>query len=135
MKKGMGIRIRSSITAIFFMGILTASIAFIGCDLYRDSIMDRYITYADTVLTYAYRATVKYSFGDMIAARDMPAEYEVLRSELNAVKDGADIEYLYAIYFEDIDPQPALCHQCQNTGRIIHRQASFGDIQLYGQAL
>ena len=103
MKKGMGIRIRSSITAIFFMGILTASIAFIGCDLYRDSIMDRYITYADTVLTYAYRATVKYSFGDMIAARDMPAEYEVLRSELNAVKDGADIEYLYAIYFEDIE--------------------------------
>ena len=103
MKKGMGIRIRSSITAIFFMGILTASIAFIGCDLYRNSIMDRYITYADTVLTYAYRATVKYSFGDMIAARDMPAEYEVLRSELNAVKDGADIEYLYAIYFEDIE--------------------------------
>ncbi len=39
----------------------------------------------------------------MIAARDMPEGYEQLRSELNTVKDCSDIEYLYAIYFEDVD--------------------------------
>jgi len=85
------------------MGVLTVAIAVIGYKLYHDSVMESYATYADTVLEYAYRAAQEYSFGDMIAARDMPVGYEELRSELNRVKDCSDIEYLYAIYFEDID--------------------------------
>ena len=101
MKKGMGIKTKAAITAIFFMGILTAAIAVIGYKLYHDSVTESYITYADTVLEYAYHATLKYSFGDMIAERDMPAGYEELREELNAIKDSSDIEYLYAVYFDD----------------------------------
>lgn len=65
--------------------------------------MERYISYTDTVLEYSYRASVQYSFGDMIADREMPPEYEVLREELNQIKESSDIEYLYAIYFENID--------------------------------
>lgn len=103
MKKGMSIKTKVAITAIFFMGILTAAIAGIGYKLYHDSVMENYITYTDTVLEYAYRATQEYSFGDMIAARDMPDGYEQMRLELNKVKDCSDIEYLYAIYFEDIN--------------------------------
>ena len=103
MKKGMGIKTKAAITAIFFMGILTAAIAVIGYKLYHDSVTESYITYADTVLEYAYRATLKYSFGDMIAGRDMPAGYEELREELNAIKDSSDIEYLYAVYFDDLE--------------------------------
>ena len=101
MKKAMGIKTKAAITAIFFMGILTAAIGVIGYKLYHDSVTESYVTYADTVLEYAYRATLKYSFGDMIAGRDMPAGYEELREELNAIKDSSDIEYLYAVYFDD----------------------------------
>ncbi len=42
---------------MLFMGILTVAIAVVGYKLYYDSVMDSYITYADTVLEYAYRAT------------------------------------------------------------------------------
>ena len=103
MKKGLSLKTKTAFTVIFFMCILTAAIAFIGYKLYYDSTMESYTTYTDTVLEYAYRAAVKYSFGDMIAERDMPEGYEKLRSELNTVKDSSDIEYLYAIYFEDVD--------------------------------
>ncbi len=103
MKKGISIKVKSAITAIFFMGILTAVIAGIGYKLYHDSVMESYATYADTVLEYAYRAVHEYSFGDMIAERAMPQDYEIMRSELNKIKECSDIEYLYAIYFEDID--------------------------------
>ena len=103
MKKGMSIKTKTALTVIFFMCILTAAISVIGYKLYYDSTMESYITYTDTVLEYAYRAAVKYSFGDMISERDMPEGYEEFRSELNEIKDSSDIEYLYAIYFEDID--------------------------------
>ena len=103
MKKGMSIKTKTALTTIFFMGILTAAIAGIGYKLYYDNVMASYVTYTGTVLEYAYRATDKYSFGDMIEERDMPEEYEEMRSELNQVKECSDIEYLYAIYFEDIN--------------------------------
>lgn len=102
MKKGISVKIRVIVAAVFFMGILTTAIVVIGYKLYRSSIMESYTTYAETVLEYAYRESEEYSFGDMIAERDMPEDYEKLRSELNKVKDSSEIEYLYAIYFDDI---------------------------------
>ncbi|MCR5808720.1 MAG: serine/threonine-protein phosphatase [Clostridiales bacterium] len=103
MKKRTSIKTKVAITAIVFMVILTAVIALVGYTLYRRSVMESYTTYAETVLEYAYRETVLYSFGDMIAAREMPEGYEELRTELNRIKDSSEIEYLYAIYFEDAD--------------------------------
>ena len=99
----MHIRTKTALTTVLFMGILTAVIAFVGYRLYYNDIMDSFVNYADTVLEYAYRASVKYSFGDMIADREMPEGYEEFRSELNEIKDSSNIEYLYAIYFEDIE--------------------------------
>ena len=110
MKKGMGIKVKVAITAVIFMGILTAAIAVVGYKLYDDSVMESYVTYADTVLEYAYRMTVEYGFGDMIADRDMPEGYEELRLELNQVKDSSDIEYLYAVYFDDLDDLHSLTY-------------------------
>ena len=103
MKKGMHIKTKVAITAIVFMGVLTAVIAFVGYKLYHDNVMESYVSYADTVLEYAYRAAEEHGFGDMIASREMPEEYDALRSDLDAIKDSSDIEYLYAIYFEDLD--------------------------------
>ncbi len=103
MKKGMSIKTKVALTAIAFMGVLTAVIAFVGYKLYHDNVMESYVSYADTVLEYAYRAAEEHGFGDMIASREMPEEYITLRSDLDSIKDSSDIEYLYAIYFEDVD--------------------------------
>ena len=99
----MTIKTKVALMAIAFMGILTAVIAVVGYKLYHDSVMESYVSYAETVLEYAYRSSEKYAFGDMIASREMPEGYEEFRSELNEIKDSSRIEYLYAIYFEDID--------------------------------
>ena len=103
MKKGFGIKAKTVFATVSFMAILTFAIAAIGFKLYKDSVMRSYRAYADTVLKYAYSASVKYSFGDMIAARYMPEKYEEFRAELNAIKESSDIEYLYAIYFNDVN--------------------------------
>jgi len=105
MKKGKGIsiRIKIIIVTIIFMGVLTDIIVNIGVNLYYESVINSYIMYTDTVLEYAYRVADKYSFGDMIRERTMPDEYEEMRMELNNIKDSSKIEYLYAIYFDDID--------------------------------
>ena len=109
-KKGMSVKVKTAIATVFFMGILTAAIAAVGYKLYLGSVTESYIAYADTVLEYAYRATLPYSFGDMIAARSMPEGYEALREDLNQVKDSSNIEYLYAAYFDDINDLHSLCY-------------------------
>lgn len=103
MIKKMSIKTKSAISAVVFMVILTAVIALVGYTLYRSSVMESYTAYADTVLNYAYREAEEYALGDMIAARAMPEGYEKLRTELNGIKDSSKIEYLYAVYFEDIE--------------------------------
>ena len=114
MKKEMSVKLKTAITAICFMGILTSAIAAVGYKLYHDSVMESYTTYADTVLEYAYRTTEKFAFGDMIASRSMPEGYEAMRSELNEVKASSEIEYLYAVYFEDVSDSHSL-HYAINT--------------------
>ena len=108
MKIKPGIKTKMVIATVCFMCLLTASVAGIGYNLYHHSVMQSYIDYTDTVLEYAYRASVEYHFGEMIAYRDMPETYEEFRSELNAIKEDSDIEYLYAIYFDDINDMHSL---------------------------
>ena len=103
MKKGMSIKTKVALTATAFMVLLSAVIALVGYNLYRRSVMESYTTYAETVLEYAYREAVKIGFGDMIAAREMPEGYEALRTELDRIKDSSKIEYLYAVYFENVE--------------------------------
>jgi len=101
--KVKSIKTKVAVYTILFMVILTSVITAAGYKLYRDSVMKSYISYTETVLEYSYRSCVDYSFGDMIKERDMPDDYEKFRSELNTVKDSSDIEYLYAVYFDDIN--------------------------------
>ena len=108
MKKRLSIKTKVAISAIIFMGILTLAIATVGYKLYRDSVMESYVTYSDTVLEYAYQAAEEYAFGDMIAARQMPDDYEQFRLTLNKIKDSSKIEYLYAIYFENVEDLSSL---------------------------
>ena len=102
-------RIRSNIkvaTAAYFVAaiiVLTIVIASVGYNFYENSVMEKYEKYVETVLNYAYSTVEDFSFGDMIAAREMPAEYEEMRMQLNEIKKNSDIDYLYSIYFDDIN--------------------------------
>ncbi len=69
MKKRISIKNRVAINAVIFKGILTASIAIIGYRLYVMSVEENTVSYADTVLKYAYSEAEEYAFGDMIKNR------------------------------------------------------------------
>ena len=101
--KGLSIKAVAALNSIVAISILTTVIVFIGYHLYERNVTANYEKYATTVLEYAYRIATDYSFGDMIASRSMSNGYEQLRDSLNRIKECSDIEYLYAIYFDDIE--------------------------------
>lgn len=94
--------------------VLTIIIVIVGYSLYEKHVMEHYSKYTTTVLEYAYSVSREYSFGDMIAGREMPDSYEEMRSDLNHVKESSDIDYLYAVYFDDVNDIHSL-HYAINT--------------------
>lgn len=99
----MSIKVKVALAAVVAISVLTLSIVTFGYQLFETNVMDSYGKYATTVLEYAYTVTEEYSFGDMIKNREMPDGYEKMRNGLNKVKDSSKIEYLYAVYFENVD--------------------------------
>lgn len=99
----MSIKIVTAIYSAVVIIVLTLVIVIVGYNLYENHVMENYKKYTTTVLEYAYTVASDYSFGDMIAKRAMPKEYEEMRLELNHVKESSDIDYLYAVYFVDIN--------------------------------
>ncbi|MBO4845892.1 MAG: HD domain-containing protein [Lachnospiraceae bacterium] len=109
-QKGLSIKIVSALYAVIAICILTVAIVFIGYRLFEKHVKENYEKYVTTVLNNAYGITQEHSFGDMIATRTMPEEYEELRDSLNRIKENSDIKYMYAIYFEDIDDLGSLTY-------------------------
>ena len=111
-QKGLSLSVRS-LTAIYSsvaIIILTTVIVILGYNLYEKHVKETYTKYSDTVLNYAYSITEEYGFGDMIAAREMPDGYEQMREKLNTVKENSDIDYLYAVYFDDANDTGSLTY-------------------------
>ena len=102
-KKGLSIKVAMALYSAIVIIVLTIFIVIAGYSLYENHVKENYKKYVTTVLEYAYSITEDYSFGDMIAAREMPDQYEEMRLALNHVKENSDIDYLYAVYFDDID--------------------------------
>ena len=101
--RGLSIKRVAALNAVVAMFLLTIVVVFIGYHLFEKNVMQSYEKYAKTVLDYAYSIASDNSFGDMIGHRAMPGRYEEMRKSLNRIKENSDIEYLYAVYFEDID--------------------------------
>ena len=102
-RKGLSIKFVAALYSVITISVLTIVVVFIGYHLFENNVRENYEKYAVTVLENAYIITTDYSFGDMIAARDMTDGYEDMRLRLNKIKENSDIDYLYAIYFDDID--------------------------------
>ena len=100
---GLSIKIVTAVYSAMVIIVLTLVIVIVGYNLYENHVMENYKKYATTVLEFAYTITEEYSFGDMIADREMPKAYEEMRLDLNHVKESSDIDYLYAVYFDDIN--------------------------------
>ena len=101
--KGLSIKIVTAVYSAVVIIVLTIIIVVAGYSLYENHVMENYSKYTTTVLEYACSVAEEYSFGDMIAAREMPKAYEEMRVGLNHVKESSDIDYLYAVYFDDIN--------------------------------
>jgi response regulator RpfG family c-di-GMP phosphodiesterase len=99
---GISIKIVTAVYSALVIIVLTIVIVIVGYNLYENHVMENYKKYTTTVLEYACTVADDYSFGDMIAAREMPESYEEMRAGLNHVKESSDIDYLYAVYFDDI---------------------------------
>ncbi len=100
---GISIKVVTAVYSAVVIIVLTIVIVIAGYSLYENHVMENYKKYTTTVLEYAYSVASGYSFGDMIAGREMPEKYEEMRSGLNHVKESSDIDYLYAVYFDDIN--------------------------------
>ncbi len=109
-RKRVSIKVKVAATAVIAISILTIVIVVFGYQLFESNVTDSYGKYSKTTLEYAYKITEDYKFGDMIRNREMPDEYEQMRKGLNRVKDCSDIEYLYAIYFNDINDVHSLTY-------------------------
>ena len=101
--KGLSIKIVTALYSVAVIVVLTIITVVVGYSLYEKHVREHYIKYTTTVLEYAYSVAQDYSFGDMITDRDMPDAYEEMRSGLNHVKESSDIDYLYAVYFDDVN--------------------------------
>ena len=108
--KWLSIKALTAIYSATAIIILTTVLVILGYNLYEKHVKETYTKYSDTVLNYAYSITEEYAFGDMIAAREMPEEYEQMREKLNKVKENSDIDYLYAVYFDDINDTGSLTY-------------------------
>jgi len=107
---GISIKIVTAVYSAMVIIVLTIVIVIAGYSLYENHVMENYKKYVTTVLEYAYTVAEEYSFGDMIAAREMPKAYEEMRLGLNHVKESSDIDYLYAVYFDDINDIHSLAY-------------------------
>lgn len=116
--KGLSIKVVTALYSAVVIIAVTTIIVLVGYSLYEKHVMDNYTKYTDTVLEYAYSVVRDYSFGDMIKAREMPESYEEVRAGLNHVKESSDIDYLYAVYFEDINDIRSLTYAINTKTKI-----------------
>jgi sigma-B regulation protein RsbU (phosphoserine phosphatase) len=106
----MGLKNKIVSITVLAMTILTAAIMIVGYFLYHNGVYDSYRKYAATANDLTMVIFDKYHMGDLIASRSMDDTYEVAREEMNSLKDCADVKYLYAIYFEDIEDIHSVCY-------------------------
>ena len=107
-RRGLSTKIVSAIYSAAVIVVLTIITVVVGYRLYEEHVMDHYSKYTTTVLDLAHSVANEFSFGDMIADRDMPEAYEEMRDRLNSVKESSEIDYLYAVYFDDINDMHSL---------------------------
>ena len=99
----MGLRNKIVFITIMSMTFLTAAIMIVGYYLYHDGVYESYRKYASMACDSTIVIFDKYRMGDMVDSRSMGDAYETARDEMNSLKDCADIKYLYAVFFADVE--------------------------------
>ena len=99
----LGLKGKVVIITVVAMTALTAALQVIGYYRFNQNVYSNYVKYATFAVEEAVLILDKYSLGDAVVRGEMNDDYEKARLELNEVKTSAEIEYLYAVYFEDIE--------------------------------
>ncbi|MBR5969316.1 MAG: PP2C family protein-serine/threonine phosphatase [Lachnospiraceae bacterium] len=110
MKKSFGIKGKVALITTASMLVLTVVIAWVGYTQFNRNVLESYVKYATLVTESANHVFERFNMGDILVKGEMDAAYDEARLELNAIKNHADIKYLYAVYFEDLDDPSSLCY-------------------------
>lgn len=106
----LGLKGKVVLIAIVAMTALTAVLQAIGYYQFNQNVYSNYVKYATSAVNEAIIILDKYSVGDAVVKGEMDDNYEKARLELNEIKTSANIEYLYAVYFEDIEDIKSACY-------------------------
>ena len=106
----LGLKSKVVIITVVAMTALTAALQAIGYYRFNQNVYSNYVKYATFAVEEAVLILDKYSIGDAVIRGEMSDDYEKARLELNEVKTSAEIGYLYAVYFEDIEDIKSACY-------------------------
>ena len=110
MKKSVRIRTKVVLLTTFAMSILTMIISTIGYSRFNDNVVESYAKYAVAAVKSADSVFDTCGMGDLIDQRQMGPDYDAARDGINEIKNNFDINYLYGVYYEDVDDLYSLCY-------------------------
>lgn len=94
------------ICCVVFTTILSVIIAWLGYNTYKRSLLERYQVYTDSIIRVAVSDIDADDMRACIESRQKSAGYERTQKALNIVKENSEMEFVYVVYFPDMeDPQ------------------------------
>lgn len=110
MKKGFNLKTKVMIGCVIFTALLTIAIGFCGYYQYNQDISQKYRDYAGTIVNLAEVSFKENNMPQIIREKVMGESYDRVRHDLNAIKEHADVAYIFAIYFEDLKDPQSMCY-------------------------
>ena len=108
--KNIGLKRKVMFGCIIFVVLLTVAVGVGGYVQYKNNITQKYRDYAGTVNDFADYIFEQNHMAELIRERSMEGGYEETRKSLNAIKERADIAYVFAVYFEDMSDPYSMCY-------------------------
>lgn len=101
MKTKVSIKTRMILFSVAITLVLSGSIGYIGYRNYYSNILEKYKEYAETIVRMEETVLQNDEFAEIVSCGEMDDRYEDARIRLNSIKDNSNIDYIYALYFED----------------------------------
>ncbi len=97
----IGLRYKVIILCTLLALILCGGEGYIDYNSYSDTLLQKYEDYAGTLIRIMEKKFNESGVVDLLPQGVMDENYERLRGEMNALKESAEADYLYAVYFKE----------------------------------
>ena len=96
-----GLRQKITVFCTLFAIILCGSVGYIGYVNYSSNMIRKYQDYAGTLIKFIERKFEDNNIISLLDGEAMDENYESMRHELNQLKESADADYIYSLYFKE----------------------------------